>query len=193
MEAHIPKPDDRADPAPQHSGICHGFHPRRVRCSFAVPESGAFAWRCRSLPVVAGSLLLALSAKAKVVLGPADLSLQSLVVLLIAAAFGFRLGVATLLFTLPKVPRAFPSSRARRKRYRPAMVGVSDRRLRRISRWPPSSAGPMDRGCSRSLLGFCRDARRGTVMFAMGMSWLAQFIGPEKVWQFGVQPSLSRT
>ena len=58
--------------------------------------------------VIAGSLLLALSAKAKVVLGPVDMSLQTLAVLLIAATFGFRLGVATLLVYLAEGAAGLP-------------------------------------------------------------------------------------
>ena len=46
---------------------------------------------------MAGTLILILSAKTKVVLGPVDLSLQTLAVFIIAIAFGSRLAVATLL------------------------------------------------------------------------------------------------
>lgn len=46
--------------------------------------------------IVVGSCLLALSAQFKVPVGPVPISLQSLVVLLIGAAFGWRLGAATI-------------------------------------------------------------------------------------------------
>lgn len=46
--------------------------------------------------IVAGSLLLALSAQIKLPIGPVPISLQSMVVLLIGAVFGWRLGAATI-------------------------------------------------------------------------------------------------
>lgn len=46
--------------------------------------------------ILVGSCLLALSAQFKVPVGPVPISLQSLVVLLIGAAYGWRLGAATI-------------------------------------------------------------------------------------------------
>ncbi|TIX55636.1 MAG: biotin transporter BioY, partial [Mesorhizobium sp.] len=69
----------------------------RPLVSLALPEKGAARLATQLLLAIAGTLLLTLSAKTKVVLGPVDISLQTLAVLLIASAFGLRLGVATLL------------------------------------------------------------------------------------------------
>ncbi len=68
--------------------------------SLALPTSGTARRVAEILLVIAGSVLLAISAKAKVVLGPVDLSLQTLAVLGIAATFGFRLGMATMILYL---------------------------------------------------------------------------------------------
>lgn len=46
--------------------------------------------------IVAGSLLLALSSQIKVPIGPVPISMQSFVVLLIGATYGWRLGAATI-------------------------------------------------------------------------------------------------
>ena len=49
------------------------------------------------LLVLAGTALLAISAKVKVPFYPVPMTLQTLVVVLIAATYGMRLGVATML------------------------------------------------------------------------------------------------
>ena len=64
--------------------------------ALAMPQNRAARFAIQCGFVIAGTLLLTLSAKTKVVLGPVDLSLQTLAVLVIAATFGLRMGVATL-------------------------------------------------------------------------------------------------
>lgn len=163
----------------------------RPLVSFAVPESGAARLAVQVALVVAGSLLLALSAKAKVVLGPVDLSLQSLVVLLIAAAFGFRLGVATLLLYLAEGAAGFPvfQSTPEKGIGLAYMVGPTGGFLAGFLAMAAIVGWAIDRGWGRSLVKLLAAMLVAEiVMFAMGMSWLAQFIGPEKAWQFGVQP-----
>src|SRR5690606_4858560 len=68
--------------------------------SLALPENRAARLATQFGLVVFGTLLLTLSAKMRVVLGPVDMSLQTLAIMLIAATFGMRLGVATLLLYL---------------------------------------------------------------------------------------------
>ena len=60
-------------------------------------RSGAAGIGRAALLVVAGTVLLALSAKVNVPLPFVPMTLQTLVVLLIGAAYGWRLGVATIL------------------------------------------------------------------------------------------------
>ena len=72
----------------------------RPLVDLALPAKGPARLAAQIALAVLGTLLLTLSAKTKVVLGPVDMSLQTLVVLLIGAAFGLRLGVATLLLYL---------------------------------------------------------------------------------------------
>src|SRR5437899_11430951 len=72
----------------------------RPLVSLALPSEGAARLATQLFLALAGTLLLTISAKTKVVLGPVDISLQTLAVLLIASAFGMRLAVATLLLYL---------------------------------------------------------------------------------------------
>ncbi len=60
-------------------------------------RSGAVGIGRAALLVIAGTALLALSAKVNVPLPFVPMTLQTLVVLLIGAAYGWRLGVATIL------------------------------------------------------------------------------------------------
>jgi biotin transport system substrate-specific component len=76
--------------------------------SAALPEKGATRLATQLLLAVAGSLLLIASAKTKVVLGPVDMSLQTLAVLGIGAAYGLRLGVATLLLYMAQGAMGYP-------------------------------------------------------------------------------------
>ena len=69
----------------------------RPLATLALPESGAARFLAQVALVVAGTLLLTLASKTKVVLGPVDMNLGTLGVFVIAATFGFRLGLATLL------------------------------------------------------------------------------------------------
>ncbi len=163
----------------------------RPLVSIAMPQSGAARLAVQIALVVGGSLLLALSAKAKVVLGPVDLSLQSLVVLLIAAAFGFRLGVATLLLYLAEGAAGFPvfQSTPEKGIGLAYMVGPTGGFLAGFLVMAAIVGWAIDRGWGRSLVKLLAAMLIAEiVMFAMGMSWLAQFIGLEKAWQFGVQP-----
>ena len=82
--------------------------PARPLVDLALPQNGAARLGAQIVLAVLGTLLLTLSAKTKVVLGPVDMSLQTLAVLLIAASFGFRLGVATLLLYLAEGAMGFP-------------------------------------------------------------------------------------
>ena len=57
---------------------------------------------------VTGSLLIAISAKIKVPMWPVEMSLQTLAIFTIAAVFGFKLGLATILLYLAEGAVGFP-------------------------------------------------------------------------------------
>src|SRR5260370_19865715 len=79
-------------------------HERALRPVDAVPTFIAAMWPARTsaglrivVLTVLGSLALTLSAKLQVPFYPVPMTMQSLVVLLIGLAFGWRLGTATVL------------------------------------------------------------------------------------------------
>jgi biotin transport system substrate-specific component len=159
--------------------------------TLALPKSGAARWIGQLLLVIGGSLLLALSAKAKVVLGPVDLSLQTLVVLLIGATFGLRLGVATLVLYLAEGAAGFPVFQSTPEKgigiaY---MLGSTGGYLAGFVVMAAIVGWAADRGWDKSVLklgGAMLVAE--VVMMAMGFAWLAGLIGIEKSWTFGVVP-----
>ncbi len=65
-----------------------------------IPDHGAARWAANGTLVVAGSLVLWASAKIQVPFWPVPMTLQTLAIMVIAATFGMRLGVATVLLYL---------------------------------------------------------------------------------------------
>jgi biotin transport system substrate-specific component len=164
---------------------------QRPLVSIAMPESGAARLVVQILLVVGGSILLWLSAKTKVVLGPVDMSLQTLVVLLIGATYGFRLGTATLLLYLAEGAAGLPVFQSTPEKgigiaY---MLGSTGGYLAGFVVMAAIVGWAVDRGWGRSIVKlFAAMLVAEIVMMAMGFSWLALLIGPEKSWQFGVAP-----
>lgn len=163
----------------------------RPLVALALPEKGAARLGAQILLAVIGTALLALSAKTKVVLGPVDMSLQTLVVLLIAAGFGLRLGVATLLLYLAEGAMGFPVFQSTPEKgigvaY---MLGTTGGYLAGFVVMAAIVGWAADRGFDRNpikLFGVMLAA--DAVMLAMGFAWLAALIGAEKAWAFGVVP-----
>jgi biotin transport system substrate-specific component len=65
-----------------------------------VPDEGAARWAVNAALVVAGSLVLWVSAKIQVPFYPVPMTLQTLAIMAIAATYGMRLGIATVLLYL---------------------------------------------------------------------------------------------
>jgi biotin transport system substrate-specific component len=140
---------------------------------------------------VVGVALLTLSAKVQVPFYPVPMTLQTLVLPLIGAAYGWRLGVATVLLYLAQGLMGLPV-------FAGAVAG------------PAYVAGPtggflagfailtglvgyaVEKGAARSILGLTGVILAGkVVLFALGILWLAQFatlanggtgIGFERAW-----------
>jgi biotin transport system substrate-specific component len=163
----------------------------RPLVDLALPEKGVARLAGQIFLAVLGTLLLTLSAKTKVVLGPVDMSLQTLVVLLIAAGFGMRLGVATLLLYMAEGAMALPVFQGTPEKgigiaY---MLGSTGGYLAGFVVMAAIVGWAADRGFDRNpvkLLGAMLTAE--IVMMAMGFAWLATLIGVEKSWAFGVLP-----
>lgn len=163
----------------------------RPLVSLALPESRGARIATQIFLAVAGSLLLAVSARMKVVLGPVDMSLQTLVVFLIAIAYGRKLAVATVLLYLAEGAMGFPVFQSTPEKgigiaY---MLGSTGGYLAGFVAMAAIVGWAADRGWDRSpvkLFGAVLTAE--VVMMAMGFAWLATLIGVEKSWQFGVVP-----
>lgn len=163
----------------------------RPLVSLALPEKGAARLLTQIGLAVAGTLLLTLSAKTKVVLGPVDMSLQTLAVMLIAAAFGLRLGLATLLLYMVEGASGLPVFQGTPEKglgllY---MAGPTGGYLAGFVAMAVIVGWAADRGWDRSVLRFLGVVLAAEiVMMAMGAGWLVVLLGAGKAWQFGVVP-----
>ncbi len=163
----------------------------RPLVSLALPESGTSRLATQLFLAIAGTLVLTLSAKTKVMLGPVDISMQTLAVLLIAATFGMRLGVATVLLYMAEGAMGFPVFQSTPEKgigvaY---MLGSTGGYLAGFVVMAAIVGWAADRGWDRHPIKlFNAMLVAEVVMMAMGFAWLALLIGPEKSWQFGVVP-----
>ncbi|MDQ2634767.1 MAG: biotin transporter BioY [Pseudomonadota bacterium] len=166
----------------------------RPLVDLGLPEKGVARLGAQIFLAVLGTLLLTLSAKTKVVLGPVDMSLQTLAVLLIATSFGFRLGVATLLLYMAQGAMGFPVFQSTPEKgigiaY---MLGTTGGYLAGFVVMAAIVGWAADRGLDRNplkLFGVMLSAN--AIMLAMGFAWLAMLIGVEKAWTFGVVPFIA--
>lgn len=149
---------------------------------------GARPWlRAVSLAVI-GSLLLAASAKLQVPFWPVPMTLQTLVVLLIGAAYGWRLGLATVMLYLAQGAMGLPV-------FAGAAAG------------PAYFAGPtggylVGFALAAVMVGGLVDWQRNVltaglalmlgigVIYGCGVAWLSVLIGWEKALAAGVVPFL---
>lgn len=153
---------------------------------------GIKAWRV-ALAMLAGSALLAISAKVQVPFWPVPMTLQTLAILAIGMAFGSRLGAATVLLYLAEGFVGLPV-------FAGAAAG------------PAYFAGPTagyligfvasawligwlaERGWDRSLLRCLIAMAVGhAVVFVFGVSWLATLVGVQKALAAGLYPFWAAT
>ncbi|CAN7647296.1 biotin transporter BioY [Mesorhizobium sp. LjRoot246] len=163
----------------------------RPLVSLALPQNGAARLATQLFLAIAGTLVLTLSAKTKVMLGPVDISMQTLAVMLIAAAFGMRLGVATLLLYMAEGAMGLPvfQSTPEKGLGIAYMLGSTGGYLAGFVVMAAIVGWAADRGWDRHPIKlFNAMLVAEVVMMAMGFAWLALLIGPEKSWQFGVVP-----
>lgn len=146
-----------------------------------------------ALLALAGSLVLWLSAKIQVPFWPVPMTMQSFVVLFIGAAFGSRLGAATVLVYLAEAAAGLP-----------VLAGTPERGIGVAYMMGPTGGylvgyvvaawlvGMLaERGWSRSIPLMVVAMFLGHVaMFVFGWAWLAygMGLGAEKAWIGGVAP-----
>jgi len=163
----------------------------RPLVSLALPESGVARYAALVGLAVAGTLLLTLAAKTKVVLGPVDLYLGNLAVLAIAAAFGLRLGLATVLLYMAEGAAGLPvfQSTPEKGIGLAYMMGTTGGYLVGMVVAAALVGWAADRGWDRNPLKLFGAMLAGTVIIlAFGFAYLATLIGVENAWQFGVVP-----
>lgn len=163
----------------------------RPLVSLALPESGIARYAALAGLALAGTLLLTLAAKTKVVLGPVDLYLGNLAVLAIAAAYGLRLGLATIMFYMAQGAAGFPVFQSTPEKgigivY---MMGTTGGYLVGMVAAAVIVGWAADRGWDRNPLRMFSATLAGTVVIlALGFAWLSTLIGVQGAWQFGVVP-----
>ena len=145
---------------------------------------------------LAGSALLWISAKIQVPFWPVPMTMQSLVVLVIGAAFGWRLGLAAVMLYLIEGAAGLP-----------VFAGTPEKGIGLAY-----MAGPTAGYLAGFLLGVAAigvlaergwDRTIGSMFVAMsighalillaGWAWLATLIGPSKAWVAGVEPFYAAT
>ncbi|CCQ73710.1 biotin transporter BioY [Magnetospira sp. QH-2] len=168
------------------------FHPTLLSAALPAQRDNAIV---RGLFIAfAGSLLLTLSAKLQVPFWPVPMTMQPLVVLMIGAAFGPRLGMATVALYLLEGAAGLP-----------VFAGTPEKGIGLAYMAGPTggyllgfllSAGLVghlaQRGWDRHVLTTVASMVFGMlVIYGLGVSYLASLIGLEKALMFGMVPFLA--
>ena len=163
----------------------------RPLAALALPENPTARLFAQIGMVVAGTLLLTVAAKTKVVLGPVDLYLGNFAVLAIAAAFGLRLGLATFLLYLAEGAAGLPvfQSTPEKGIGLAYMMGTTGGYLVGMIFATALVGWAADRGWGRNPLKLFSATLAGTIIIlAFGYAWLATLIGAQGAWTLGVVP-----
>jgi biotin transport system substrate-specific component len=159
------------------------------------PETGRTAVHTAAL-VLAGTLLLAASAKVKVPFWPVPMTMQTFVVLLLGAALGARLGAATVLLYLAEGAVGLPvfADTPEKGLGLAYMAGPTGGYLVGFVPGAYVVGWLAERGWDRSVPRLFLAMLLGHVLiFAFGLAWLAQLFGLEKAWAGGVAPFYAAT
>jgi biotin transport system substrate-specific component len=178
-------------------------HERALRQIDAVPTFIAAMWPERTAAGVRiaaltllGSLALAASAKLQVPFYPVPMTMQSLVVLLLGMAFGWRLGAATVLLYLLEGAFGLPVFAGTPEKgigiaY---MMGPTGGYLIGFVAAAALTGWLAERGWDRSLWRSAVALSLGhAVLFLTGLAWLAVYIGWPRAVAFGLRPFLAGT
>jgi biotin transport system substrate-specific component len=141
--------------------------------------------------IALGTALMALSAKVNLPLPYVPMTLQSLVVLMIGAAYGWRLGSATMIAYLAEGAMGLPVFAGPVGGLAP-LVGPTAGYLFGFVLAAFVTGWLAERGWDRSVgLLFVAMAVGHIVIFAAGFGWLALGLGAAKAWQVGVAPFIA--
>ncbi len=146
--------------------------------------------------VLLGTVLLTLSAKLKVPFTPVPMTMQTLVVLLLAATCGLRMGVAIVVAYLLEGAAGLPvfADTPERGIGLSYMMGPTGGYLLGFVAAAAFAGLMADRGLARSWLGlFAMMVGGHVLMFGLGFAYLGSVIGFEQAWTVGVVPFLPST
>ena len=138
---------------------------------------------------VAGSLFVAVCARIRVDIGPVPLTMQTLAVLMIGAAYGARLGAATMLLYLAEGMAGLPVFAGPSLFGLGHVLGPTGGYLMSY----PIAAGLVgflaERGFDRSIPRMLAATLLGSgVILVLGVLWLSLFLGIEKAVAVGLMP-----
>jgi biotin transport system substrate-specific component len=157
--------------------------------------AGRRAWRNLALSLV-GTLALTVSAKLQIPFWPVPLTMQTFVVLVIGAAFGWRLGTATLLLYLAEGAAGLPvfAGTPARGVGLAYMSGPTGGYLVGFVVGAALCGWLAERGWDRSvwLTALALGLGHVLVLFC-GWAWLAILVGPQKAYVAGVAPFYAAT
>jgi biotin transport system substrate-specific component len=159
-------------------------------------EKPAAVWLRHISVALLGTVLLTLSAKLKVPFYPVPMTMQTLVVLLLAATCGLRMGSAIVLAYLVEGALGLPvlADTPERGIGLAYMMGPTGGYLAGFLVAAMFAGLLADRGMTRSWLGLAMLMIGGhVIMFGMGYSYLGSVIGFDKAWAVGVVPFLPST
>ncbi|WP_372570685.1 biotin transporter BioY [Ruegeria jejuensis] len=157
----------------------------------ALPATGSIGLPGQAARVVAGVLLLTLSAKVQIPFWPVPMTLQVAAVMALAAAYGLRLGTATVVGYLVAGALGFPVFAGTPEKgiglaymiggtggyllgfvAAAVIVGWAADHLRKLFLWPAMLVGL-------------------AMIYALGLGWLAQFVPGDKVLAYGFIPFIA--
>jgi biotin transport system substrate-specific component len=146
--------------------------------------------------MIAGTALLTISAKVQVPLPYVPMTLQTLVVLMIGASYGWRLGGATVALYLAEGAMGLPVFANTPPL--PAGIGYfmgpTGGFLFGFLAAAVATGYMAERGWDRSLPRVIVMMAVGhALIFAFGVAWLAHLLGPAKAWAVGFVPFIAGT
>lgn len=155
--------------------------------TLALPQDRRARLAVQVLLVLAGTALLALSAKITVPFWPVPMTLQTLAVFTIAATYGRNLAVATVLAYLAEGAIGLPVfATGTGLAY---LGGPTGGYLAGFVIAAAIVGHAVDRGLNRNLFALFGVMLLGeVVILLLGAAWLAHLMGPEKAMAFGVGP-----
>lgn len=157
------------------------------------PTAGGAALPAVLLAVIAGSIAIGVSAQVSIgiPIGPVPITGQTLVVLLIGAAYGSRLGAATVLAYLAQGAVGMPVF-ANGGAGLAVLTGPTGGYLAGFVMAAFLVGWLAERGWDRRAATTVLAMVAGNaVIYACGVTRLAEFIGWDRVWSAGVQPFLA--